>query len=262
MSRFQYLLCLLAFLGPTTGAEGVELASHRAFYELSLADADPQSGVDGVTGRMSVSFDNFCDGYSYDQRIVSRVVDSRGRMRVTDFHVSSFENRDGTLYRFAQTDRLNGLPIEDREGRAETAPDGTVKVTLEGREARALTLPVGTTFPIAYSRAVIAALQEGERGLSLTAFDESAPEFVMETDVVLVTERSASEGGGPLREGRTSWRVQVSYYEMGSMEATPEYQVAVTLYDNGVADDLLLDYGDFALKGDLVRLEPGEQPNC
>ena len=38
-------------------------------------------------------------------------------------------------------------------------------------------------------------------------------------------------------------------------EATPAYQIGFTMYENGVADNLVLDYGDFALGGNLKVLE-------
>jgi hypothetical protein len=35
-----------------------------------------------------------------------------------------------------------------------------------------------------------------------------------------------------------------------------------TLYENGVTNDLVMDYGDYALAGSLQKIEPLERPAC
>ncbi|MGG2362624.1 EipB family protein, partial [Salmonella enterica] len=34
------------------------------------------------------------------------------------------------------------------------------------------------------------------------------------------------------------------------------------LYENGISDDLVLDYGDYAMKGTMIRLEVLPAPRC
>jgi hypothetical protein len=60
--------------------------------------------------------------------------------------------------------------------------------------------------------------------------------------------------------------VRVSYFSAdkpaGSGEAQPDYQLAFTLYENGVTRHMTLDYGDFVLEGRLVDLKLIEQKKC
>ena len=63
----------------------------------------------------------------------------------------------------------------------------------------------------------------------------------------------------PLREGEmagmTHWPVTLSYFTAGEGERTPIYVLTFDLYENGVSGNLRLDYGEFAVAGNLSRLD-------
>ena len=47
----------------------------------------------------------------------------------------------------------------------------------------------------------------------------------------------------------------LAYFTPGDQDGIPEYEVRLRLYQNGVASDLVLDYGDFAMRARLSRLD-------
>ena len=52
------------------------------------------------------------------------------------------------------------------------------------------------------------------------------------------------------------WPVDIAYFDEKSEggEDTPEYRISFKLYENGLTRDLIMDYGDFSIKGTLVDL--------
>ena len=77
----------------------------------------------------------------------------------------------------------------------------------------------------------------------------------------------------PLRKGVRAWPVSVGYFEHadesddaageeGLGEELPSYQMSFTLYENGVTNDLVMDYGKYALAGTLQTIEPLAKTNC
>ena len=54
----------------------------------------------------------------------------------------------------------------------------------------------------------------------------------------------------------------ISYFLVGSGDQTPSYTISFELYENGVSRALKLDYGDFALRGDLQSLEMLPETAC
>jgi hypothetical protein len=71
---------------------------------------------------------------------------------------------------------------------------------------------------------------------------------------------------GPARQEALArlprWPVTLSYFDPGKGERTPMYVLSFELYENGVSRALRLDYGDFALKGDLQSLELQPESAC
>jgi hypothetical protein len=58
------------------------------------------------------------------------------------------------------------------------------------------------------------------------------------------------------------WPITISYFEDGKADRMPVYTISFELYENGVSRALKLDYGDFALKGDLKSLDVQAPSPC
>ncbi len=63
-----------------------------------------------------------------------------------------------------------------------------------------------------------------------------------------------------------SWPLTISFVELSEKpdtgEELPAYQLSFPLYENGVAGELVLDYGDYVMSGKLPSLELLQQPDC
>lgn len=63
--------------------------------------------------------------------------------------------------------------------------------------------------------------------------------------------------------GLTGWPVSISYYKPQEKEQeTPDYQVNMLLFQNGVSGDMTLNYGDFILDAKLTDLEMLQTGEC
>jgi envelope integrity protein B len=62
--------------------------------------------------------------------------------------------------------------------------------------------------------------------------------------------------------GVPSWRLALAFYPNSSKELAPEHEQNMVLYRNGVAEDLILEYGDFSVRTTLTKLEPLPPPGC
>ena len=51
-----------------------------------------------------------------------------------------------------------------------------------------------------------------------------------------------------------SGRVHIAFFDRGNATMEPDYQVAMRYWENGIADDLRMDFGDFAMHGKLATL--------
>ena len=64
--------------------------------------------------------------------------------------------------------------------------------------------------------------------------------------------------------GLKRWPVTVSYFDQASKtgDQAPVYSIKFELYENGISRALLLDYNDFAIRGDLTSIEIRDTKPC
>jgi hypothetical protein len=83
------------------------------------------------------------------------------------------------------------------------------------------------------------------------------------TTTVVVGKEAAPENNDPEVNANTTllskerfWPVDIAYFDMegDGGEELPEYRISFKLHPNGMTRDLLMDYGDFSMKGKLVDL--------
>jgi hypothetical protein len=59
-----------------------------------------------------------------------------------------------------------------------------------------------------------------------------------------------------------SGRVHVAFFDREQHTETPDYEVGMRYFGNGVADDMAMNFGDFVMAGRLIELEIKPTPRC
>ena len=64
--------------------------------------------------------------------------------------------------------------------------------------------------------------------------------------------------------GLKRWPVTISYFDRTTKggEQTPVYAISFQIYENGVSRALVLDYGDFAVSGEMSQLQMNPSRSC
>ena len=66
----------------------------------------------------------------------------------------------------------------------------------------------------------------------------------------------------PLLKDVPSWRMSMAYFALDNRSGEPTHEQGLRLYQNGIVDELILDYGDFALDAKLADLNALPAPDC
>ncbi|MGH6981640.1 MAG: EipB family protein, partial [Stellaceae bacterium] len=61
---------------------------------------------------------------------------------------------------------------------------------------------------------------------------------------------------------RPSWRMRLGFFPAESKAETPDYELGMRLMDNGVSQNMALDYGDYTVTAHLAHIEPLPKPTC
>ena len=257
---FPGLVLAVSVLLPSWAALAVPVVTpHRAVYELKLARAADAGQISQAEGKLEFEWADACAVWTVSQRTHVKLISSDGRVLEFGWTLSALEAKDGSLYRFFIR-RLNpGQPPEDVKGTARIpAPGDAGMAVFETPLEAELELPAGTLFPAAHSLLLLDAAARGEATLGRVVFDGSGDEgifFVNAAVTEAVPAGAELPFDTPVLEGQASWRMNLAYFHLDETIAEPQHEQALRLYANGVVDDLILDYGDFALRARLKSLD-------
>jgi hypothetical protein len=237
------------------------LAPHRAVYDLSLEDADDRSGITGIAGRMVYEFDgSACEGYTVTFRFVTRI-DTDEASRLSDMQTTTYEDAEGKSFSFVTKSFVDQELDKEVKGTATLQANATA-VRIEKPEPKSVSIQK-TQFPTQHLIELIEKAKKAENFYETTIFDGSEDaDKVMTTTVVIGREEAGEERDPELKAmdelgDDRFWPVEIAYFDLseGNGEEIPSYRIAFKLHENGITRDLLMDYGDFAMKGQLVDLE-------
>ena len=247
-------------------AAPVTLASHRAVYDLALSSSGGTRAVESARGRIVIDFKgDACKGYTMQTRQVTVLDSGETGNRTSDLRNTTFESADGRDFRFKTTTVLNGAASPAIDGTADAGAEG-LKVRIKEPKRDQIGDKGTVLFPSLHMRRLVEAARAGETTLSAKIFDGSDDGrkiydtlAVIGRQVTAPTNAAGSERDKPLRDGPMAavahWPVTLSYFTQGEGERTPIYTLTFDLYENGVSGALKLDYGDFAILGDMTRLD-------
>jgi len=278
MRRLHYLpfagLLLAALNAAPVGAEpkGADqpppLAPHRAVYELTLSRSGGVGGVANARGRIAFEFTgSACDGYVQNFRQITELNPAEGDSKVSDMRSATFESGDARQFRFKIETKTDNARSEDVDGRAQKSTQTQLAIDVAKPRPAHRDVPETVLFPTEHVRHLIAAAAAGEQIVETKVFDGSGDgQKVFDSMAVIGkarTEPSTEKGAqSAALKALRRWPVTLSYFDFGKKDHSPAYVLGFDLYENGVSGALVLDYGDFALKGEMTELTLSPAQNC
>ena len=276
--RFSALLALALILpatpGLTQGAKDAPtaataplapltaraLASHRGVYSLTLDRARENAGIVDVSGAMLFELIDACESWTTRQRFTMTLRDREGTELETGSDYATLESMDGRNLRFSLTHVTQGAVKSRVAGQAELTADGSGVARYSEPEVKELPIPPGTLLPNTHTIATLNAARAGQRLLVAPIFDGTTADGAQQTTTVM----SPWQGPQPVPEAPSlstlgSSRMRIAFFEPDGEQAggarTPSYEVSLRYFENGVADDMIMDFGDFTVRAKLMKLE-------
>jgi len=266
VSRFA--ICAAAILCALSAARAetpvLPLASHRAAYDISLADSStstPSSMQTPIAASGLIAYEfrgSACEGYTSNFRQLTEMERSEGEPVSMQVNAMSFEDGNGKSMRF----RIDSQGLQDTPPVAGTATrdaNGDMRVVLTQPKAQTLDFGRQVLFPTQHIERLIEAAKHGDHVLQARVYDGSDTGAKIFSTLSVI----GAEATKPDDDTRTAaalsavrrWPVVISYFDEAKTDAPPEYTLSFDLYENGVSGSLKLDYGAFALRARLRKLE-------
>lgn len=257
-------LCLLGATialdtAPAANQPGADaMVAHRAAYNLTLDRARENSDIASARGVMLYEVMDACDGWATRQRFTLVLTDRDGQQIDTGSDYSTFETKDGRRIRFSLTQTTAGAITSRVSGEAEITPEGG-QVRYVDPVAREDALPRGTMLPTMHTIRGLEMARRGERLLVAPLFDGTSADGAQDsTTVISAWQAPQPNNRFPALATLGSARMRVAFFDRndqsGGGASAPDYEVGLRYYENGVADELKMDFGDFVIDGRMEEL--------
>lgn len=275
---------MFAVVGGSIAGEAnaaVEIVPHRAIYRLALGSVRASASVADVKGRMLFQWGDACEAWTIEQHFRLDFLYTEGEEVKMTTNFVTWEAKDGSRYRFNVRKTVNGQLDEEVRGEALRAADGGGAVHFVRPEAPEMKLVAGTLFPTRHTLVLLERALAGDRFVSRSVFDGSDAEGASEISAVIGDRSPLKHGVGqaaantPSREvlaedaqrthhllGGPAWPIRLAFFSNKSDSGAPDYEMSMLLLRNGVAQSMLIDYGDFTVNAILETLEPLPRSGC
>ncbi len=246
---------LLACLGLPGIAAANGLTGQDAMYDLTLAKVRTHD-VTGAAGQMRFSVVDGCTGWATTQHMTLLIRNTDGTLNKTVTDYITWESKDGKTLTFTlrETDNDGKLTVDDAGTATHSGSDGTGAVVYTTPKDTVLAMPPGTLFPMAHTQALIDAGKTDKKFLSVPLFDGTTADGAQHTFVAVLDHQGPRPAPFPALSPLASDTVDIAFFERKNSDENPDFRSQMRYYDNGVAADIVLDFGDFVMKGKLDRL--------
>ena len=242
---------------PPPAHPGVPLAAHRALYVLTRDTARPGNHVVAASGTMGFEVEDACDGWATRQRLKMTVTDAEGQDTDMDSDYATWESKDGLNFRFHMVQKSNSAITSQTDGGAHlTRPGGPGEVDYHLPKETKSALPPGTLFPMMHTLAIINAAREGKKFIALPLFDGTDEDGYEDSSIAVIDWKQPFHTKWPVLDSLPSTRVRIAFFDHAAGTPTPTYEVGMRYWENGMADDMQMDFGDFVMDAKLTELTP------
>jgi len=254
--------CAMPAAAKAAGAGGgVPFVAYRAIYDITLENMAEKADIAGLSGRLAYEFTgSACEGWTTQFRLITHVDMKDDASRLTDRQSSSFESADEREFRFTAKNYLDGDLTEDVAGAARRGRRG-LEVVMTKPDDSMYKLR-DAYFPLAQMQYIAKSALAGRHFLEMPLYDGSSEaDSVADTTVIIGDKKMPAADDrevkfmGPFA-GEPAWPVTIAYFDDSeNKDGLPAFRTEFLLYKNGITRDLFMDYGDFSVRGKLVRLD-------
>lgn len=242
------------------------ILAHRALYKMTLDSVRNGSHIQDIQGDMLFEWQDACDGWNVQQRLNLSMTRDEGDEVAIKSSYTTWESKDGNSYRFNYRNMVNGQVKDAYRGTARLdgpGQKGVAEYTVP--DVREVKLPAGSYFPTAHTVALIDAAIAHKTVFSARVFDGTDEHGLSEINSVIGAQKGIAVEGARTGLGTTpaiAWPVRMAFFPYDQEEAEPDYEMDTSVLPNGVSEFMLMDYGEFRLRGTLQKIEVLPRPDC
>lgn len=251
------------------GAFELALESHQAVYRIALQQTGGgAASVVYASGVMKYSVQKVCDDWTTGTTIDLELSSELTGISRLLWRQSTKEAMDGCAFDFTVSAFENNEDKKELEGVARCEQDKK-RLVLTYPLASEAVLPKNVMFPMQQTAFLIAAANKGKKTVSSYVYDGTRLEALNYAFAVISenTQKSAEniKGDRSLLGGKSHWFDIAFYNDMGLSgvkDGSPFYEAGMILYNNGIGDRIVQNFGSYTIESSLVSVDRLENVAC
>ena len=241
---------------PATMPAATPMLAHKALYTLTLDNAKGNDVI-AARGTMGYEVTDACDGWAVRQRLRMTITNTDGQDIEMASDYATWESKDGQRFRYHMRQTTDTAVTSQTDGEAMLPkPGGPGEARYTTPSNSTSPLPAGTVFPMMHTSAIINAAREKKHFLNLPLFDGTDENGVEDSFVVVLDWKPPMAGKWPALTSLSSTGVHISFFDHAVGGVTPTYEVSMRYWENGVADDMKMNFGEFVMNAKMQEFSP------
>jgi hypothetical protein len=238
---------------------------HKALYDVSLSSVKSSGQLLDIKGRMFFEWKKDCDAWVTDHRSTLVYDYADGTSASIKSRFASHETLDGQNLNFSARRESNGNVTDEFRGYAnlkDSKAQFSVPKNLEFK------LPPETLFPMAHTNKILSHIKTKDRFFNATLFDgsdDTGPQFV-NTFIGKVVSSTKDVRMTPSIDKELlkvpAHHVRMAFFPVKDDGRGAEYEMDMTVLDNGVVSGVQITYDTFTLTQKLAALQPVDAVSC
>lgn len=253
-------------------ARTVGLVPHKALYDIKLVAAHNGSQVLNIGGQMYYQWQPGCEAWTTDHRfsLTYEYADAPPMQIASDF--TTYESFDGKTLDFSSRRRRDGELFQELRGQAKLSADKTGGITgdaiYKDPPDLSFKLTGNTLFPMTHTLALLKAARNEQKFVNVTVFDGSDDEGPVTVNAFIgrkvdpVAKFQAAATIDRELVNTPAWKVRMAFFPEAQKVEQSDYEMTMTLHENGVISDMQIEYEDFTVRQKLVAIEPIKAEGC
>jgi hypothetical protein len=244
------------------------LTPHKALYDIKMVARHSGATVLNISGQMFYEWEQDCEAWISNHKfnLYYEYADSPAMHITSDF--STYENFDGKNFEFTSRRERNGELYQEIRGNAELDDKGKGLAHYKSPESITYTLRKNTQFPMAHTISVLKAIKEGKKFYNATIFDGSDEDGPVEINTFIGEDINALANIKPSSNLDTTLlnlpakSVRMAFFPLKDNASESEYEMTITLLENGIISDMLVEYKEFSVSQKLIAVEAINLDEC
>lgn len=249
-------------------ATSMDIAPHKAIYEIKMIAKGSGAQVVNIGGEMFFELKAGCEAWTTDHRfnLNYEYIDSPPMQITSDF--TTYEPYAGHTLDFNARRMRDGVLFEELRGQAEVTADKEGMATYTVPSDLRFKLPAGAMFPMAHTAFMRDQIAAGKKFFSATVFDGSDDEGPSEINIFVgkdTTFTPPAESKDSIDKTLVSapaHNLRMAFFPLAKGEAEAEYEMSTIFHMNGIISAMTVEYKEFTVSQTLKALQKLKPEAC